>query len=463
MPLTVVGANHTTAPIDVRERFHVGEERLGEVLGRTAGRGGVRECLLLSTCNRTELYLDAEGRSSAVEAAESLLSEESGLPREGVSRYLYRRHGREAARHLFRVASGLDSLVLGEVQIQGQVSEAYETGRREAPEVLGPTLHRLFQTALSAGGRVRAETGLSEGAASIPSAAVELASKVFGSLEGRRAVVVGAGEMGRLTLEALRGEGVEVAMVVSRTLERASEAADRVAGTRPVSYEEVWRELPGVDIVLTSTSAPHYVVTADRIRSARGGDERPLVVVDIALPRDVEPAAGDLPGVFLYNIDDLQRVVREAERARTAESEAAEELVEAEADEFWGWYLARDAVPLIRGIRERAERIRREEMEEALEEVDGLTDEERERILRASRLVLRKVLHAPTVGLRDVARQPDGGRLLELARRLFSLPARRDGASPEEGASARPPARGETAGEASEGRDAPEGRTDAAG
>lgn len=426
MTLSVVGANHRTAPIEVRERFHVDEDDRGPVLAHVLDRDGVQECVLLSTCNRSELYLHTRDARTAERAALEVLSRHAAMDADEAEAYFYTRHGRPAAEHLLAVVAGLDSMVVGEPQIQGQVSGAYEAARDEEAECVGPVLHRLFQTALAAGGEVRARTRIAEGAASVPSAAVQLASKVFGSLEGLRAAVVGAGEMGRDTLTAFLDRGVREALVASRTVDRAEVTASRT-GARAVPYEEVWERLSEVDLLVTSTSAPHPVVTVDRMRHLRPDRDEPLVVIDIAVPRDVEPGVGDLPGVFLYNIDDLQRVVRATEEARNAERGEAERLLEETAAEFWSWYQAREAVPMIRAIRSRAERIRARELEAALDAVDGLDREDRERIHRASRLALKKVLHAPTVGLRELAAEGESEALLETARRLFDLPPEEPG------------------------------------
>lgn len=424
--LALVGASHHTAPIEVRERFHVGEEAVGAFLAAVRRRPGVHECVVLSTCNRSEVYLRADDREGAETAARHALAEHAGMSPEEAAPHLRVRFGRDAALHLFRVVSGLESLVVGEPEIQGQVGDAYETAREADPDNVGPVLHRLFQAVLAGGGEVRARTRLGEGAASVPSAAVQLVQKVFGSLEGRRGVVVGAGEMGRMTLGALLDRGFAEVLVASRTRERA-EATAGSTGARPVPYRSVWQHLGGTDVLVTSTAAPHPVVTADRMRELRTGRSAPLVVVDIAVPRDVEPAVGDLPGVFLYNIDDLQRVVRSTEALRSGEREAAAAILEESADEFWRWYQAREAVPLIREVRERAERVRRRELEEALRGIEGLTEEERAAIHRATRLALRKVLHGPTVGLRKLAVEEGGTEWIEVARRLFGFEEELDG------------------------------------
>lgn len=420
MTLALVGTSHHTAPVEVRERFHVAEGAVRGFLAGVRGRPGVRECVVLSTCNRSELYLAAGDREAAEAAARDALADHAGMSPDEASRHLYARQGRQAALHLLRVTSGFDSLVVGEPEIQGQVGDAYEAAREADPENVGPILHRLFQAALASGGEARARTRLAEGAASVPSAAVQLVQKVFGELEGRRALVVGAGEMGRRTLGALLVRGFAEVLVASRTVERAEVTADRT-GARPVPYQGVWERLEGIDVLVTSTAAPHPVVTVERMREHRSERSSSLVIVDIAVPRDVEPGVGDLPGVFLYNIDDLQRVVETTEASRSEERNAASAILERSLDDFWRWYQAREAVPLIREVRERAERVRRRELDEALRDVDGLSDEERAAIHRASRLALKKVLHRPTVGLRRLAVEENGAEWLELARRLFGL------------------------------------------
>lgn len=455
----MVGASHRTAPIDVRERFHVtGGERAG-FLARVLADDRVRECTVLSTCNRSELYLRLAGGGDAGAVAADAFAEHSDLPVDRVRSHLYAREGRDAAAHLFRVTAGLDSMVVGEPQIQGQVASAYRAAREVEADAVGPVLHRLFQNALSAGGEVRTETGVGEGAASVPAAAVRLARKVFGELEGRRAVVVGAGEMGRLTLSALLDRGVADAAVASRTLERAQETAERT-GARAVAYEEVWELLDRADVLLTSTSAPHPVVTVERMKELRRGARDPVVVIDIAVPRDVEPEIGDLPDVFLYNIDDLQRMVEATERSRDRERTTAEQLLEERVREFWRWHRAREAVPLIRRIRDRAEAVRDREMSEVLSDLDGLSEEQRSRIHRATRLVLKKILHAPTVGLRELAAEDEEGRLLELASRLFDVGAA-DAPGPERGGPG-PPGDARAAGGTGDGTERDPGAADGA-
>lgn len=417
MILGVAGLNHRTAPIEVRERFYV-EASAAPALASEIVDRGADECVIFSTCNRTECYFAGGAVSAAEGAIVETLARRAGMAAAAAEEHFFFHRGRAAVLHLYRVASGLDSLVLGEPQIQGQVRDAYRTARTESPGAVGPILHRMFQSALGAGGRVRAATAISEGSTSVPSVAVELAAKVFGSLEGRRAMVLGAGEMGDLTLRCLLDAGVEDVLVASRSFESASEAGRR-RGVRPIPYREFWERMREVDVVVTSAAAPHPIVMARRLRESRAGVPEPLVLLDIALPRNVEAAAGDLHGVFLYNIDDLQRAVEAAEARRAEERPAAEELLREHAGRFWSWYRIRRAVPLIREMRERAERIRAREVEEALDRIAGLSPEDRERIHMASRAALNKILHGPTTALREMAREAEAEELLEAARRLF--------------------------------------------
>ncbi|HEX8904962.1 MAG TPA: glutamyl-tRNA reductase [Longimicrobiaceae bacterium] len=368
MPVAVVGASHRTAPIELRERLAFGRAEIPPALGAIAGEAGA-EAVLLTTCNRTEFYLAAtEGDAGVAQAAE-MLAARIGVAPDEAARWLYVHRDREAAQHLFRVAAGLDSMILGEPQIQGQVKEAYAAAR-EVPgprgPVVGSALNRLFQTALGVGGRVRSETGLGIGAASISSAAVELAKKIFGSLKGRRALVLGAGEMSEVTLECLRGEGVRTAVVANRTYERARELAEKWGGTA-IHWEEFARALADVDIVIASTAAPRPVLTLERFRAALPrGARRPLCIIDIAIPRDVEAAVADERNVFLYNIDDLQQIVDDSLDRRRAELPHAEQIVAAGVEDFWAWYASLAVVPTIRALRDHGERVRQEETERAL-------------------------------------------------------------------------------------------------
>jgi glutamyl-tRNA reductase len=423
MPFAVVGLSHHTAPIAIRERFAFASNEISDALAHVLESKGVVEAALISTCNRTEFYLHLTDPEAAIPSViQSLADQADGLPNPAV-RYVYVKHGLEAVEHLYRVVSGLDSMVLGEVQIQGQVRDAYETarsltGQRQAVRAV---FNRLFQSALSVGGRVRTETRLSEGAASIPSAAVELAKKIFGSLRGRRGMVLGAGDMGELTLQCLVEEGVMSVLVTSRSVARAQKVAERLGGTS-VAFSDFWEYLPEVDIVITSTAAPHAMITLEEFRRRMPRKlKSPLFFIDIAIPRDVESAVGDLPNVFLYSIDDLQQIVGANFERRKAELPAAEAIIKDEVNNFWRWYSGLRAVPFIRRLRERAEDMRRAELERALSQMKTLSEADCKRVERLTRDLLQKILHQPTARMRAAAEDGREHDILEAARYLFAM------------------------------------------
>ncbi len=422
MPFGVVGLNHRTAPIEVRERFAFAATEVPDALAHLLESDAIAEAVLISTCNRTEFYLHPGDAERIALVTATLAAQASGLPKPA-ERYLYVKRGREVVDHLYRVVSGLDSMVLGEAQIQGQVREAYEvarslTGTRQAVRAV---FNRLFQSALSVGGRVRNETRLSEGAASVPSAAVELARKIFGSLRGRRGMVIGAGDMGELTLECLVGEGVTSVMVASRNLVRARKVAEKYGGAT-VPFADFWEKLPQMDIVITSTAAPHAMITLEEFRRRMPAKlKSPLFIIDIAIPRDVEPAIGELPNVFVYSVDDLQHIVTANYDRRKAEIPKAESIIAEEVENFWRWYAGLRAVPFIRQMRERAEGMRQDELQRAMLQLSHLSSEDREKVDRLTRSLLQKVLHQPTARIRAAAEDGREHDILEAVRYLFGM------------------------------------------
>ena len=381
MGIKVVGVNHRTAPLDVRERFAHGAHEVPGALARVMA-AGASAGVLLSTCNRTEFYLVADDEP-ALEAVWSLLGERlpSGAPPVGGAReYGYIARDRDAVRHLYRVSSGLDSMILGESQIQGQVREAWEASRAQA----GPVLHRLFQTALHVGSRVRTETGLGMGTASAASAGVAVAGKIFGDLAGRSALILGAGDMAELAATCLGDQGVQITLVANRTQERARAIAERLGG-KAVSLEEAWPHFATTDIALCSTAAPHAVVTWERVGAIIGARRgKPLCILDLAVPRDVDPAIAQLENVFLYDVDDLQTVAAQATARR------------------------RDEIPAA-------------ELERALRELDHLSPQDRAQFEQFSQALLNKFLHQPTIALKKAAEEGHGYGLLEAVRRLFGM------------------------------------------
>jgi glutamyl-tRNA reductase len=409
----VVGISHRTAPVALRERVAVAPHQVRSVLATVRDECGAREAVLLSTCNRTELYL-VEGGADASPAAWELLSRRLGGDAHAVG-YVWRE--RDAVAHLYRVASGLDSMILGEAQIHGQVRDAWELSREQS----GPVLNRLFQSALLVASRVRTETSIGRGAASVSSAAVQLSKKIFGTLQGRRAMILGAGEMAELALECLVGEGVRAALVANRSHDRASELARRHGGTA-LHYDECWARLHEVDLLICSTSAPHAIVTTAQVApSMARRAHRPLCILDIALPRDVDAAVGRLENVFLYDLDDLQAVVAASLERRRSEVPSAEQVIAEEVEIYWTWLAGLSAVPVLTTFRERMDRVRQEELAQSLRRLSHLSPKDREAVEHLSRTLMNKFLHEPSVRLRAAAANGYGLAIVDALRYLFAL------------------------------------------
>ena len=417
MALIVAGISYRTAPIEVRERLAHQPHELAHELDRLREATGARELVLLSTCNRIECYVLEGDRVSDGDAAPGVWAVLGARLGGDVTRYGYVRRDREAAAHLYRVASGLDSMIVGEAQIQGQVRDAWEHSRPQS----GPVLNRLFQTALKVAGRVRTETAVGRGAASVSSAAVQLAKQIFGSLKERRAMVLGAGEMAELALECLIREGVRAAIVANRTHERAVELAAR-HGATAIRYDECWSQLAGVDLLISSTSAPHPVVLPQHVRAAlaQRGD-RPFCILDIALPRDVDPAVGAIDNVFLYDLDDLRAVVAANIERRQQELPPAEGLIGDEVERFWAWLAGLAAVPVVTQFREEMDRVRERELEQWMRRLGALDGAQRDAVEQFSRALMNKFLHEPSVRLRAAAGNGRGLGIVDAARYLFAL------------------------------------------
>ena len=423
MPLAVVGVSHETAPVDVRERLAFGPDEADKILVALRGRTGIEEAVLLSTCNRTEVYLFPAPDSQSLEAVELLLADRAGATDLPIRDYMFREWGDGAVRHLFEVASGLDSMVTGEAEIQGQVRDAYLRAAQLqlTPPMAGAVLNRLFQMALSVGGQVRAGTSIGEGTASVASVSVELARKIFGSLKGKRVLILGAGETGELIVGALAREGVEGIVVANRTYDRALALARQHRGSA-VPLDRIQEVLPSVDIVLCSTAAPHPVLTRSIVRdSFRQPRRHPLLIIDIAVPRDVDPAVGAEPDVFLYNVDDLRKIIDEHVLRRRAALPEAMEIILRNTGDFRTWFASLQAVPVITGIRSHADSIRAAELDRLFRGAEHLGEEDRRRIEEFSRRMQNKLLHSPTSRLRSGIARGGGAELVDAARFLFGL------------------------------------------
>jgi glutamyl-tRNA reductase len=413
MNLLLVGVSHRVAPVELRERVALTGEEAAALAGQLAEETG--EAVCLSTCNRTELYLAGEAVPDVAERAVATLAERSGLDETRLRSVLYRLEDEAAGIHLFRVAAGLDSMVPGEGEILGQVRDAYEAGKP------GPLLDRLFRQAIHAGKKVRTETAIAESPASVSSAAAALAEQVFGDLSGCRVLLVGAGKIGELAARNLASRGAEIAVVANRSVDKAAELSERFGG-RAVSLDDVSAELARVDVVLSSTSAPGHVLTradvAPKLAERKG---RPLFLIDIAVPRDLDPAIHELEGCYLYDIDDLESVVAESLAGRRREAARAEEIVLDEAERFRAWQASRDVVPAIASLRALAEEIRASELERARARLEKLTDAERRAVEAVTARIVDKLLHGPTVRMKEAAAGADGAVYADALRHLFGL------------------------------------------
>jgi glutamyl-tRNA reductase len=416
MTVVVVGLSHTTAPLALRERVELDERQAAALLASLTDHPGIGEAVSLSTCNRTEIYLAAHDAGDAERVVTIELALAGALPRADVRAAIHTRHGIEAVRHLFRVAAGLESMVLGEAEIQGQVRRSYELALSLGTS--GPTTNRLFQDALRAGKRVRTETRISRHKASVASVAVELARRELGGLDGRRALVIGAGKHGALTARALTDAGVETVYVANRGKDRAEELARRFGG-RTASFDDLAGELRRCDLVLTCTACPHRVLTRRELAAAVSG--RRLVVVDTAVPRDVEPSAGELRGVTLYDLDTIQHEMARGFSAREREARSAEPIIEEEVATFARRLASLEVVPTISALRERG----RAAVDRALRENEtrwqSLTDDDRDRVELIARAVISDLLHEPTLRLRQAGEQGSSSTYVETVRELFGL------------------------------------------
>jgi glutamyl-tRNA reductase len=403
--LTLVGVSHHRAPVELRERVALDVDGSRAVAARLGC-----ESVVVSTCNRTELYL--AGDPGAEERAVEILTALAGESGEALASALYRLRDEAVGIHLFRVAAGLDSSVPGEGEILGQLRAAHEAG------TAGPILDRLFRDALRAGRRVRVETTIGQNPASVPSAAAALAERVFGDLAGRRVLLLGAGKMSASTAHNLASRGAQISVVANRTRETGEQLAGRF-GARCVPLGHLVAELTHVDVVVSSTSAPGFVISqADVAAMLPVREDRRLLLIDLAVPRDIDPAIGRLEGCHLSNIDDLEAVVAETITVRRSEAARAERVVEAEVERFREWRASLDIVPTIVALRALAEEIREGELERVSHH---LSDDERKRIESVTAKILGKLLHLPTIRMKKAAVAADGAAMADLVRHLFGL------------------------------------------
>ena len=419
MDLLLLGVSHHTAPVELRERVDFSKRGVAVALRELATCPAPAEAVVLTTCNRAEIYVACEDAETTRRDLTRFMSRFHDVPEHELADHIYVHDGADVARHLVRVAAGLDSLVVGEPQIFGQVKEAFEIASSE--QRTGALLHRLFTWSFGVGKRVRADTGLGEGAVSVSYAAISLAKKIFGSLQDRTVLVVGAGEMAELTATHLQSQRVRRIAVTSRTRARADALARRVDGTA-VDWTAIDDELLRADIVVTATGAATPLISAtviDRVMRARLN--RPLFIIDIGLPRDVEPKAGELEQVFLYNIDDLRAIVSENLARRREQTARAEAMIADGVAEFQTWLQSRGAIPTVVALRRRFELLRKAELERLDSRLNGLSPEARARVDEVTRLLVQKLLLTPTEKLKTVSDEATAARYAEVITQLFSL------------------------------------------
>jgi glutamyl-tRNA reductase len=419
--LLLVGLNHRTAPIEVRERLTFAETRQPEALARLRTQYVFSEAAILSTCNRTELYA-ASHDPHAAKALTQFLSEYHGIPMDQVAPHLYSRLDEDVPMHLFRVASGLDSLVLGEPQILGQVREAFATS--SVAGFAGPLLNGLFRAAIASGRRARTETEIGKGGFSVGHAAVDLARSIFGSLQSRTVLILGAGKMSELTAKHLVANGLQIVLVANRTYENAALIADRLGG-RAIRYDDFPETMAQADILISSTASPTHVITREIIspvmKRRRG---RPLFLIDIAVPRDVAPDVASLDNVFLYDVDDLEEVVADMARERAGEVGRVEALLREEVDKFTAWWRQLDAAPVVTMLKAKQEEIRRAELARLRNQLPDLSEYAWRCIENAMTSVLNKITRDPVSRVKESASGSAAHyNLVEAAKELFALDA----------------------------------------
>ncbi len=431
MPIFAAGINHHEAAVDVRERFAVAPQTVPERLRTLLAAGPVREGMLLSTCNRVEFYGVADDPARAAEGVLRALGRSVGLAEAEVAAVTFVRLGEAAVRHVFRVASSLDSLVVGETQVTGQIKEAWETARQAG--AAGVVLDRCLSMALQTAKRVRTQTGIGRGAVSVSSVAVDLARSIFGDLGGRGVLLLGAGTMAEQAAVALRSAGVGEIVVVNRSPDRAAALADRVRA-RVAPWDRRLHELGRADVVITSTGAREPILgPKDLRRVLRGRRYEPLFLIDIAVPRDVDPQVGRLDQVYLYNIDDLQGIVHDNQRTRMAEVEAAERIVDEQVAAFVAWARQRAVGPVLAALSRRLREVADAEVARALRRAKVADGPARAAVEQVGHAIVSKILHVPLSRLREAAAggDPEAAALVDAAVRLFDLPVATEAAGGE--------------------------------
>ena len=417
MKVFVVGLNHKIADVDVREKLAFQGDKLAEGLMRFRELPGIQEAMILSTCNRVELYANIQDTQQASDSVKAFLSAFHNINRSSLDHSLYIYDDIEAAKHVFRVAASLDSMVIGEPQILGQLKDAFELALTK--KTTGILLNKLMKKAISVAKRVRTETKIAENAVSISFAAVELAKKIFTDLSRRVFMLLGAGEMAELAAKHLIGNGVKEVLVSNRTFDRACDLAKEFNG-RPVKFEEFILEMVRTDIMICSTGAPHYILTKNQMQKVmKERKQRQVFIIDISVPRNIDPEINDLENVYLYNVDDLQGVVNSNMFERQKEAEKAEKIIAEELETFLRWQASLDSVPTIIALREKAEEIRKEELDKLFSKIQDMGEKEKEAIEYMATAIMNKLIHPPTAALKGDTENKE--MLVAAIRRLYGI------------------------------------------
>ena len=421
MDLLVIGINHKTAPVEIRERVAFSGEELGRSLRKVLEHPEFTEDMILSTCNRVEIYATTRDPERGIVALKNFLAEYHGVSLEEFEKSLYVHSGSGAVRHIFRVASSLDSMVVGEPQILGQIKEAHSLA--VSHNTLGIVLNKLLHRAFHVAKKVRTETKIGNSAVSISYAAVELAKKIFGTLEGKAVMLLGAGEMAELAAKHLVAVGAQRVIVVSRTYRRAVDLAMTFDG-EAIEFDGFRESLKEMDIVISSTGAPHYILgPEDVVGVIKARKNKPMFFIDIAVPRDIDPRVNEIENVYLYDIDDLQAVVDTNRERREREAMKAEEIVEEEVLKFYHWYTSLDIVPTIVSLKEKFEKIRKREMSKYVASFVRITEKERKSLEALTSAIVKKILHDPITFMKSPDLNTDTAEYVNAVRKLFRLDA----------------------------------------
>ncbi len=419
MTFLITGVNHKTAPVEVRERLAFDAHGLNSALEALRSRAGVHESMILSTCNRVEIAVTAENGADPAPAVDRFLSDARQMQLEHIAPHLYHYRDEEAIHHLFRVAASLDSMVVGEPQILGQLKQAYAAAKAQG--TVSSFLDTVLTRAFSVAKRVRSETGIGESAVSVSYAAVELAREIFGSLSDKKVMIVGAGKMSELAARHLHRSGATRIYVTNRTHERAREMAELFHG-EIVQYDKFLSTLPEMDIVITSSGAPFYIIQKAQMRRViEARKNRPMFLIDIAVPRNVEPSVNEIDNVFLYDIDDLQRVVAENVGERKKRAEHAERIIEEEVERMLTRLRAREVTPTIVGLQEQLEQLRQAETARVRTKMGPLSPQQEEALESLTRGLINKIAHGPIAELRRHAGRADGADVIDIIRKVFRL------------------------------------------